>query len=89
MKLDKNKAPVLFLSVGGDRPEQLEPKLLKKQVKYHEIGVLASTVQQKLASRFSVMSLTSAAQMKKKCIDLIPSMYRYIPHYYKQAGRLK
>ena len=26
--------------------------------------------------------------VKKKCIDLIPSMYRFIPGYYKQAGRL-
>jgi hypothetical protein len=27
--------------------------------------------------------------VKKKCIDLIPSMYRFIPDYYKQEGKLK
>lgn len=26
--------------------------------------------------------------VKKKCIDLIPSMYRFIPQYYKQQGKL-
>ena len=26
--------------------------------------------------------------VKKKCIDLIPSMYRYIPDYYKSSERL-
>jgi hypothetical protein len=26
--------------------------------------------------------------VKKKCIDLIPSMYRYIPNYYKNSDRL-
>jgi len=26
--------------------------------------------------------------VKKKCIDLIPSMYRYIPDYYKNSDRL-
>jgi len=26
--------------------------------------------------------------VKKKCIDLIPSMYRYIPDYYKSSDRL-
>ena len=26
--------------------------------------------------------------VKKKCIDLIPSMYRFIPDYYKSSDRL-
>jgi len=26
--------------------------------------------------------------VKKKCIDLIPALYRFIPGYYKQEGRL-
>lgn len=26
--------------------------------------------------------------VKKKCIDLIPSMYRFIPDYYKHPGKL-
>lgn len=84
LSLNTTRTPVMFLSVGGDKPRQLAPALLKKPKKAKakkgqkappngddsELGKpLALAVKKQFDKRYAVQEIRDAKQLLSRCVE--------------------
>ena len=82
LNLDAKLAPVVFLSVGGDKPKQLEPSMLKRKTgkmkqksgksEKYDVDLfrpLALAIKQRLQKRYEILNVEDSVSLNSKCTE--------------------